>query len=96
VPVKWELFGAGGVELTSTASVVAGWPKAQKLECGSLGALPEDAIETTATGATSLRYDATGGQFIYNWQTPKLPNTCWRLDVKLTDGTTRSATFKLK
>jgi hypothetical protein len=96
VPVKWELFGAGGAEFTSTATVVPGWPKTQKIDCTSVGTLLEDAIETTATGGTSLRYDTTGGQFIYNWQTPKQPNTCWRLDVKFTDGTTKSAVFKLK
>jgi hypothetical protein len=96
VPVKWRLYGAGGIEFTSVASVASGWPKAQKLDCGTFGDLPEDAIETVATGGTSLRYDTTGGQFIYNWQTPKQPGTCWRLDVKFVDGTTKSASFKLK
>jgi hypothetical protein len=96
VPVKWELFGAGGIEFTDTASVQTGWPKAQKVDCGTLGTMLEDAIETTATGGTSLRYDSTGGQFIYNWQTPKQAGTCWRLDVKFADGTTKSANFKLK
>ena len=91
-----ELFGQGGVEITSTAAVMSGWPKIQRIDCGSLGALPEDAIETTSTGGTSLRYDSTGGQFIYNWQTPRQPSTCWRLDVTFQDGVTRSATFKLK
>lgn len=96
IPVKWELFGAGGIEFTDTGAVAAGWPKAQKVNCASLGMTIEDAIETTATGGTSLRYDGTSGQFIYNWQTPKQAGTCWRLDVKLVDGSTKSATFKLK
>lgn len=96
VPVKWELFGAGGIEFTSTAAVVSGWPKAQKVDCGTLGSLGEDAIETVATGATSLRYDATAGQYIYNWQTPRQAGTCWRLDIEFVDGTTKSASFKLK
>ena len=96
VPIKWELFGAGGVEFTSTASVQTNWPKAQKVDCDSFGTIGEDAIETTSTGGTVLRYDTTGGQFIYNWQTPKQAGTCWRLDVKFVDGTTKSANFKLK
>ena len=38
-----------------------------------------DAIETFfTTGGTALRYDATGGQFVQNWQTPKKPGTCYR------------------
>jgi hypothetical protein len=96
VPVKFKLQGAGGLEITSTAAIATNWPKAQKIDCGTLGSLPEDAIETTATGGTSLRYDSTAQQFIYNWQTPKQPGTCWRLDVKFVDGNTKSATFKLK
>ena len=96
VPIKWELFGAGGIEFTSTASVASGWPKSAKIDCGTLSGLPSDEIEATATGATSLRYDTTAGQFIYNWQTPKQANTCWRLEVKFTDASTKSALFKLK
>jgi hypothetical protein len=96
VPVKWELFGASGIEFTSTSAVVSGWPKTQKVDCGTYAALGEDAIETTATGGTSLRYDTTGGQYVYNWQTPKQAATCWRLDVRFVDGTTKTASFKLK
>lgn len=96
VPVKWELFGAGGVEFTTTSAVWTGWPKTQKISCESLATIGEDAIETTATGGTSLRYDASAGQYIYNWQTPKQAGTCWRLDVKFVDGSTKSASFKLK
>jgi hypothetical protein len=96
VPVKFKLQGAGGLEITSIAAIATNWPKVQKIDCGTLGSLLEDAIETTATGGTSLRYDSTAQQFVYNWQTPKQSGTCWRLDVKFVDGTTKSATFKLK
>ena len=50
----------------------------------------------TTTGGTSLRYDAAAAQFIFNWQTPKQAATCWRVDVTFTDGTAKSASFKLK
>lgn len=49
---------------------------------------------TTTTGSTSLRYDATGGQFIYNWKTPA--GTCYQLTMKAADGGSISANFKLK
>ena len=56
----------------------------------------EQPIELTTTGGTSLRYDSTAAQFVFNWQTPKQAATCWRVDVTFTDDTTKSASFKLK
>jgi hypothetical protein len=92
VPVKWKLQGQGGIEITDVKAVTA--TNAVKIACVSGS---EDTIEEVAmTGATILRYDFTAMQFIFNWQTPKQPSTCWRLDVKLQDGTTHSANFKLK
>jgi hypothetical protein len=93
VPVKFELF-KGTTELTSTSAVFS--ILAKTVSCAAFTGDPEDAIETVATGGTSLRYDATGGQFIYNWQTPKKPNTCYNLTMTATDGSTITAYFKLK
>jgi hypothetical protein len=64
VPIKFELF-KGTTELTDTANVKQPL-QAQKVNCTS-GAGVEDPIELLATGGTSLRYDSTGGQYIYNW-----------------------------
>jgi MBG domain len=95
VPVKFELFkSVGGTELTSTGDVSS--ISAKTVSCTAFTGDPEDAIETVATGGTSLRYDTTGGQFIYNWQTPKKPNTCYNLTMTAKDGSTISAYFKLK
>jgi hypothetical protein len=93
VPVKWKLLGEGGLVITDIRAVRS--TKAQSVACGSMPGT-EDVIEVTMTGGTVLRYDFTGQQFIFNWQTPKLPGTCWRLDVTFTDETTKSANFKLK
>lgn len=92
VPLKFELFGRDGVEMTST-EVVTG-TSAVRTSCTT--GMTEDAIEATATGGTGLRWDATGGQFIHNWQTPKQAGTCWTVTVSFTDGTSLSARFKLK
>jgi hypothetical protein len=55
---------------------------------------PTDAIEALAApGATVFRYS---GQFIYNWQTPRLPGTCHMVQVTLNDGTKHYAKFQLK
>ena len=96
VPVKFELF-KGTTELTSTSAVTS--IKATPISCGSLSGGPEDAIETVATGGTSLRYDATAGQFIYNWQTPKGASQvgkCYSLTMTAADNSTITAYFKLK
>ncbi|HVD21087.1 MAG TPA: PxKF domain-containing protein, partial [Nitrososphaera sp.] len=68
--------------------------KATKVTCDA-GA-PLDEIEALATGGTALRYDATGGQFIYNWQTPKQHGACYHVTVTTQDASSIVAEFKLR
>ena len=89
VPLKFEVF-AGTTELTNT-SIVSGFAKQVTCNGGT-----EDTVEVMATGGTSLRYDTVAGQFIYNWQTPKLPGKCYMVTMTTLDGSTLSANFKLK
>jgi hypothetical protein len=91
VPLKFEVF-AGPTELMDTSVVKS--LSATAVVCGS-GV--EDSIEDlSATGGTSLRYDTTAGQFIYNWQTPKKPGLCYKATMTTQDGSSLSAYFKLK
>ena len=48
------------------------------------------------TGATALRYDTTGHQFIQNWATPKAPNKCYVVRMTAMDGSVIVAYFKTK
>jgi hypothetical protein len=57
---------------------------------------PTDDIEFTTTGGTVLRYDATAGQFIQNWQTPRLAGQCFKVIMTTQDGSWLTAYFKLK
>jgi hypothetical protein len=91
VPLKFNVF-AGATELTNTSAVKS--LTSTKVTCG--GSTLEDAIEATVTGGTSLRYDATGHQFIYNWQTPKTPGVCYRIVMKTQDESSLSALFMMK
>jgi hypothetical protein len=91
VPLKFEVF-AGPTELTDTAIVNQPLKATQTLCSGGT----TDDIELTATGGTVLRYDGTGGQFIYNWQTPKKPGYCYEVTVTTLDGSFLKAYFKLK
>jgi hypothetical protein len=101
VPVKFEIL-KGTTELTNTSAVTS--VLARPMACGELSGDPEDPIETVTTGGTSLRYDTTGGQFIFNWQTPKgatQVGKCYSLtmtaaDNSTTNNSTITAYFKLK
>ena len=92
VPLKFEVF-AGPTELTNVA-VVDGFT-VKGVQCPSGGVATDD-IELVTTGATTLRYDGTGGQFIQNWQTPKKPGACYAVTMKADDGSTLAANFQLK
>jgi hypothetical protein len=91
VPLKFEIF-AGTTELTATSSV-KGF-SATMISCSA--AAGTDEIEITSTGGTLLRYDATGGQFIQNWQTPKSPGACLRTTITTLDDSKITAVFQLK
>jgi hypothetical protein len=89
-PMKWQVpNGSGGyvsdlsIVKSETSGVVA---------CAG-GVL--DPLEEYATGGTSLRYDSTSNQFIYNWQSPKKAGTCYQVNIGLADGTIHSAVFQL-
>ncbi|HEX5072920.1 MAG TPA: PxKF domain-containing protein [Gemmatimonadaceae bacterium] len=92
VPLKFEIF-AGSSELTDVSAIDAF--KVALINCGDIATVTDD-IELVTTGGTTLRYDATGGQFIQNWQTPKLPGFCFKVTMTTDDGSSISALFKLK
>lgn len=91
VPLKFEVF-AGPTELTDTAVVDSF--TVEGVGCPVTGFVADDIV--TTTGDTSLRYDATVGQFIQNWQTPKKSGVCYKVTMTTDDGASISAKFKLK
>jgi Glucodextranase, domain B len=93
VPLKFEIF-AGSNELTDTADVTS--LAAKLVPCTNFGGDALDEIEVLATGGTSLRYDTTAGQFIYNWKTPTGAGKCYVVTMTTDDGSSLSAQFKTK
>lgn len=90
VPLRFEVF-AGGTERTSTTSVTG--IASTQVACD--GNAPLDEIETTATGATALRYDDAAGVFVFNWKTPS-QDGCYQVRVSTADGSALTASFRLR
>ncbi|GEM_PF-1940961 len=91
VPFKFEIF-AGATELTDITAIKSF--TYAPMACDASAVLDE--IEMIATGGTLLRYDATTGQFIYNWKTPRTAGKCYRVTMTTLDGSSLVAYFKLK
>jgi MBG domain-containing protein len=90
VPMKFELF-KGATELKDV-SAVKSTTYAKSAACNGAFA---DEIEVVMTGSTSLRFDATGDQFIYNWKTSTGAG-CYKVTMTAQDGSSLSAYFKTR
>lgn len=89
IPVKFSLGGNQGMAIFQSS------PASGVIACG---ATDGDAIEeTVAAGSSSLQYDAGTGQYLYVWKTEKSwIGQCRILQIKLKDGSSRTALFKFK
>jgi len=94
VPLKFNIYDCNNVERTSVSDVMYGTVQVAEQNCQSgiedpMGDLPN-------TGATALRYDTTGHQFIQNWQTPKGAGKCYVVRMTTITGVYIEAYFKTK
>jgi hypothetical protein len=89
--LKFEVF-ASSIELTAS-EVIVGLDQ-QEISCltgtslGSSSPAPKRRNQPNA--------DAVGGHYVARWESPNLPDTCWRVTVRTLDGSSLSALFKLR
>jgi hypothetical protein len=93
-PLKWQLKDVNGNYISDLASFVS--LQYRVVTCGAFDLAVSSPLDTTTTGGTVLRYDASAHQFIYDWQTPSTSNACYVLTLTLRDGTTHTADFQMK
>jgi hypothetical protein len=92
LPLKFNVL-AGSTQLTST-DIFKGLA-VKEITCGAT--LPLDDIEQLSVGTSNLRWDATAGQYIWNWKTPSgAAGKCYQVTIATTDGASINALFKLR
>jgi hypothetical protein len=93
-PIKWQLNDANGAYITT--AVPGTIISVSHVMCPN-GSAVTDLIDYAAdTGGTTLRYDSTANQYVYNWASPSAKNSCYQMTVTTPDGQAHIALFSLK
>jgi hypothetical protein len=92
VPVKFQITDWNG-NVVSNTSVITAIQVVSLPSCN--GAASGEWTDAAATGGTSLRFDSTSNQFIFNWKTSGLAG-CYQLGVTTSDTLVHSAVVAVR
>jgi hypothetical protein len=90
IPIKFQLTNASG-NFISSLSAITSLQIATVNANGSLGT----PFNPTAAGGTSLTYDTTAKQYVFNWQTKGLAAGNYEILLSLNDGSIQSLALTL-
>lgn len=93
VPVKWQLTLADGTLVSDVASFVS--LRSMPMACDAAAAAVVEQQLVTA-GDVVPRFDAAAGHFIFNWKTAREWSGCRVLELRLSDGSTQYAKFRMR
>jgi hypothetical protein len=91
-PLKWQLLDSNGQYVGTLGAISS--VHAKSVGCTAFSGDQTGTDTATTTGATSLRYDSTANQYVYNWATSSTPG-CYEVYVNLAGGQVLQANFKL-
>lgn len=91
VPLKFTVYD-GPTPVTDTAGLTL---SVHQVACPGT-TMDTATVAADPAGSTTLRYDTSSGQFIYNWKVPTTPGACYQVTMTTADGASRSALFRLR
>ena len=91
-PLGWSLYDASHKPQSNLSAVLG--VHVRSVPCGQFDLTTGEQLDAATAGSSGLRITSEGS-FAYNWKTPK--NTgCYRLEVRLADGTAPWLAFSLR
>jgi hypothetical protein len=91
IPVKFQLTGASTNITTAVANL-----SLTRLTSSVLGTYVEATTNSAADTGSTFRYDASGGQYIFNLSTDGLTQGTYRLRIDLHDGVMHTVDVSLR
>ena len=89
--IRFSLGGNRGLGI-----LAEGFPKSQYYDCRTGRLIPGSQFHTRPLGRTGLRYDAASRLYSYDWKTQEgWSNRCRVFQLRLRDGTTHRARFRI-